>query len=117
MQRRDWTLRVHDILEAIARIQRYVAGLSFEEFARDEKTLDAVVRNLEVIGEAARHIPNELEALNPDVPWTYMRGMRNVLAHEYFGVDASILWHTAQNDLPPLVQPLQSMLGESGPQR
>lgn len=78
MPPRDWRLRIEDILEAIHKTQRYVSGLSFDEFCADDKVVDAVVRNLEVIGEAARHIPPEIESRHPGVPWGEMRGMRNI---------------------------------------
>ncbi|OIP33139.1 MAG: DUF86 domain-containing protein [Deltaproteobacteria bacterium CG2_30_66_27] len=104
MPPREWRLRIEDILEAIHKIRRYVSGLSFDEFQSDDKVVDAVVRNLEVIGEAARHIPPEMESRHPDLPWVEMRGMRNVLVHEYFGVNLSILWHTIQQNLPPIIE-------------
>jgi uncharacterized protein with HEPN domain len=82
---REWRLRVEDILDAVARIEQYVNGLSFEQFQLDQKTIDAVVRNLEVIGEAVRHLSADQDQLPADVPWTDIAGMRNVLIHEYFG--------------------------------
>lgn len=68
----------------------------------DEKTVDAVIRNLEVIGEASSHLPIEIQEQYPDVPWSMMKGIRNILAHEYFGVDLEIVWKTVQDDLPIL---------------
>jgi uncharacterized protein with HEPN domain len=106
---REWQLRVEDILEAIARIERYTSHLTFETFVASELVIDAVVRNFIVIGEAARHIPPEIEARHPQLPWSRMRGMRNVVVHAYFGVDASILWETIQHDLPPLAPALRAM--------
>ncbi|MEK6755715.1 MAG: DUF86 domain-containing protein [Bacteroidota bacterium] len=110
MPPRDWRLRIEDILEAIHKTQRYVSGLSFDEFCADDKVVDAVVRNLEVIGEAARHIPSEIESRNPDVPWGEMRGMRNILVHEYFGVNLTILWHTVKQNLPPVIGKLDKII-------
>ena len=110
MPPREWRLRVEDILEAIARIERYVDGLTFEQFQADQKTVDAVVRNLEVIGEAVRHLSTDLESLPGDVPWTDIAGMRNILIHEYFGVDLSIIWQTLNEDLPALTVQLQKLL-------
>ncbi len=110
MPARHWTFRLEDILEAINRIQRYTASLDFANFQKDEKTIDAVVRNLEIIGEAAKHIPPKIEKKYPDIPWSEMKGMRNVLSHEYFGVNVSILWQTVQHDLPPLVRLLRELL-------
>jgi len=110
MPPREWRLRIEDVLEAIHKIQRYASGLSFDEFCADDKVVDAVVRNLEVIGEAARHIPPEIESRHPDLPWVEMRGMRNILVHEYFGVNLSILWHTIQQNLPPIIEKLDKIL-------
>jgi uncharacterized protein with HEPN domain len=115
MPPRGWRLRVEDILEAINKTQRYVSDLSFDEFCADDKVIDAVVRNLEVIGEAARHIPPEIESRYTDVPWGEMRGMRNILVHEYFGINLSILWHTVKENLPPVIEDLEKLLaGEDG---
>ena len=102
MPRREWRLRVEDILDAIGRIERYVAGLDFEQFKADQKTVDAVVRNLEVIGEAVRHLSADYESLPSGVPWTDIAGMRHILIHEYFGVDLNIIWQTLTQDLPTL---------------
>jgi len=102
LPRRGWRLRVEDILDAIGRIERYVEGLTFEQFQSDEKTVDAVVRNLEVIGEAVRHLIATQESLPTGIPWTDIAGMRNILIHEYFGVDLNIIWHTIVEDLPVL---------------
>jgi len=107
---RDWRLRIEDILEAIAKIEHYTAEMTFEAFRADERTVDAVVRNLTVIGEAARYLPPEVEARYPEIPWARMRGIRNFVVHEYFGVDVGILWETAKRNLPPLVSLLQRVL-------
>lgn len=114
MQHRDWRIRITDILDAINKIQRFVTGLSFAIFCADEKTVDAVVYNIAVIGEAARHIPAELETQNANIPWAVMRGMRNVVIHQYFGIDTAILWETVQQNLPPLVPLLQALLDKNG---
>ncbi|MBI4317736.1 MAG: DUF86 domain-containing protein [Chloroflexi bacterium] len=110
MPPRDWRLLIKDILESITKIRRYTAGTTFESFSSDEKTVDAVVRNIGIIGEAARHIPQHIEEQYPDVPWSEMRGIRNVVIHLYFGVDLPILWTTVQHNLPPLVSRLQEIL-------
>jgi uncharacterized protein with HEPN domain len=110
MPPRSWRVRIEDILEAIDSIRDYVAGLDFGAFCADRKTVDAVERNLEIIGEAAVRMPDEIRAQWPDVPWQQMRDMRNLLAHEYFGVDLSILWQTLQEDLPALYPLLQEVL-------
>ena len=110
MPPREWRFRVQDIIEAIEKICRYTGGLNFEAFSADEKTVDAVVRNLEIIGEAVRHIPEEILKEFPALPWAEMRGIRNVLIHEYFGVSLPILWKTTQTDLPPLLPALAQVL-------
>jgi uncharacterized protein with HEPN domain len=113
MSPRDWTLRVGDILEAIDRIAQYTAGMTWEVFSSDQKTLDAVIRNIEVIGEAARHVPDDVVSQYPEIPWAEMRGMRNVLIHEYFLVSMPILWQTVTENLPPLVPLLRRVLAQS----
>lgn len=114
MQRggRGWRFRIEDILEALNKIARYVTGMTYETFCVDEKTADAVERNLEIIGEASGNLPKALLTRYPEVPWHRMQGMRNVLVHEYFGVDRSIIWQTVCEDLPPLVPQLQRILNE-----
>ena len=107
MPPRDWRLRIEDILEASGRVETYIAGLTFEQFQSDRKTVDAVVRNLEVIGEAARHLVTIQHDLPPDIPWADIAGMRNVLIHAYFGVDLGIVWQTATVDVPALAAKLR----------
>lgn len=106
-------MRVEDILEAVERISRYTAGMDEKTFTEDEKTVDAVIRNMTVIGEAARFIPPEVETEYAHVPWTKMRGFRNVVVHEYFGVSTAILWQTVQANLPPLVPELRRILQDA----
>lgn len=106
-------MRVQDILDAIAKIQQYTAGMNYDVFRADEKTVDAVVRNFQVMGEAARHIPAELEERWPQIPWADMRDMCNVVIHEYFGVSRVILWQTIIENLPPLPPLLLEALSES----
>jgi len=105
MPPRSWRVRIEDILEAMDNIEHYVAGLEYHTFRADRKTVDAVERNLEIIGEATANLPDEMLARWPEVPWRHMKGLRNLLAHEYFGVDLGILWQTIHEDLPAL-QPL-----------
>lgn len=84
MPRRNWRLRAEDIRQAILTIQRHVQGMTFEEFSADAKTRDAVAHNLTLIGEASRHIPDDMLARYPEIPWAEVRAMRNALTHEYF---------------------------------
>ena len=102
MPERDADLLIEDILTAIGRIDRYTRGLTHEAFLSDEKTIDAVVRNLEIIGEAARRIPASFAAAYPDIPWQQMAGLRNRIVHDYFGLDLEIIWQIIQGDLPQL---------------
>lgn len=106
-----WRLRVQDILNSVQRIATYVDGMSADAFYEDQRTIDAVVRNLEIIGEAARHVPEEVRGRSPGVPWAQMRGMRNVVIHEYDAVDVELVWQTVTTDLPPLSVPLRRLLG------
>ena len=113
MHSREWRLRIEDIIEAIEKIRAYTAEMSLEAFGADSKAVDAVIRNVEIIGEASRHLPRDICARFPKIPWDEMRGIRNVLIHEYFGVDLAILWETIKRDLPPLLPHLRRILEES----
>jgi uncharacterized protein with HEPN domain len=107
---RDWRLRVSDILAAVERIARYTNGLTRERFVREEKTIEAVCFALIVIGEAASHVPESAQTSVPNIPWRKMRGMRNIAAHEYFGLDLEALWQTATQDVPALRPLLEQLL-------
>jgi uncharacterized protein with HEPN domain len=113
MPPRVWTLRVQDMLDAIKKIQRYTAGHSFESFCAEEMMVDAVLRNIELIGEAANHIPSEVRDRHAAIPWDDIRGMRNVVAHIYFGVSLPIVWQTVEHDLPALLPLLKPLLEET----
>lgn len=110
MSPRRVDFRILDILHAIEAIFEYTTGMTFQEFRKDRKTVDSVVRNLIVIGEAASHIPSDLAGMADPIPWAEMKGMRNVVVHEYFGVSDRILWETVQNNLPEIVEPLRDLL-------
>jgi uncharacterized protein with HEPN domain len=103
-------MRIDDILDAISAIESFVADMDIDAWRQDRKTIDAVIRNLEVIGEASGQVPKEVQEQYPDVPWIQMRGLRNVLVHEYFGVDTDVLWQTLQEDLPGLKKLLEKMV-------
>src|SRR5438876_230364 len=102
--------RIQDILDAVAEIQKFISGLSRAQFLSDAKTLKAVVADLIIIGEAARHIPDDVIQAHPQIPWPLMRGMRNRVVHGYFQVDAAIVWDTCQSDLPSIIEPLRKVL-------
>ncbi len=110
MPPRDWRLRANDILEAAERAQIYVQGLTLEQFAADPRNVDAVSYAIMVIGEAAKSIPESVAIAAPDIPWSDIRGMRNRIAHEYFGVDLEVLWHTVTDDLPQLYLMFRALL-------
>jgi uncharacterized protein with HEPN domain len=107
---RNWKMRAQDIINCVEKIGIYTRGMSFEQFQADDKTVDAVIRNFEIIGEAAGHIPLEIQEKYSDLAWLEMRGMRNIMAHEYFGVSLPIIWRTIVRDLPSLVGGLKEML-------
>ena len=103
---------LNDIAESIDKIQNYAEGLSYEEFCKSDMVVDAVLRNLEVIGEASSHISNEIKEAYPDVPWKLMKSMRNILIHEYFGVDLEIVWKTIRESLPELLAIVRKAISE-----
>jgi len=109
---RDVRLFINDILEAIGKIEKYVHGKSYGEFEKDDKTKDAVVRNLEIVGEAVRNIPENFKEKYPDVDWKAAAGMRDKLIHEYFGVSLAIVWETVKSDLPPFKKRMEEILRE-----
>ena len=114
MSPRLWEHRVADILDAIGKIQDYVKGMKFADFQSDPKTVDAVIRNFIVIGEAARSVPKEITDKYPGVPWRLMGDMRNFAIHEYWGVELQTIWETIKKDLLPLIPVLDIVLKEGG---
>jgi uncharacterized protein with HEPN domain len=101
---------LNDIVEAITLIEEFTEGMSFEEFQRDKKTQFAVIRALEVIGEASKAIPSEFKELHPEVPWREMARMRDKLIHAYFGVDLRVVWKTIKEDIPRLREIFEVLL-------
>jgi uncharacterized protein with HEPN domain len=99
---RDWTFFLEDIQESCARVVRYTQGMTFEQFKADDKTYDAVMRNLEIIGEAAKRLPDDVRAMMPDIEWSKATGLRNIVAHAYFGVSDEIVWDVVQNKIRPM---------------
>jgi len=102
MSKRPIDLLVGDIIESIDRIPQYIGGLSFDAFSNDRKSIDAVVRNLEIIGEAANRLPEEFKEKHPEVEWHKVVGLRNRIIHDYFGIDLKIIWQIIHADLPKL---------------
>ena len=109
---RDARLYLYDILESIEKIEQYTANLTFEDFAANSMVVDAVVRNFEIIGEASSHIPDDIQSKYSEVPWFEMKGMRNIMVHEYFRVDHKIVWMTARESLPALVLMIERIIAE-----
>ncbi len=112
-QPRKWKFRLRHVLEAVERIGAYASGCTIEQLATDRQRLDAVVWNLTVIGEAARHIPDTVVSSHPEVPGSQMRGIRNRIVQEYDRLDTEIIWNVVVNELPPLVPVLQRILSEA----
>jgi len=110
MSKRDWKLLLMDILECINKIEKYVEAQNYEQFMEDEKTKDAVVRELEIIGEAANQVPKEIQRKFISVPWAQIIAMRNRMIHGYFAVDYRIVWDIVMTDLPSLKIEIECML-------
>jgi len=105
---------LEDLLLAMTRISEYIEGYSFEEFKKDFKTVDAVIRNFEIIGEAAKNLPQEIREKYPNIPWNEMYLLRNKVSHEYFGVDYEIIWDVASNYLPLNKPQIEEILIKEG---
>jgi uncharacterized protein with HEPN domain len=109
MPKRDSDLLIEDILAAIRKIERYTSGMDQAVFRKDEKTIDAVVRNLEIVGEASRQLPEDFLGRYPEVPWRQITGLRNRIVHEYFGLDLELIWQVVLHDLPQLKAQLEGL--------
>ena len=97
---RDPVLYLEDMVISMQRVAEYVSGLDFKSFKQDYKTVDAVVRNFEIIGEASKNLPTTFKNDNPEIPWEEMYRLRNRVTHEYFGIDYEIIWDIATKHLP-----------------
>jgi uncharacterized protein with HEPN domain len=107
-------LFLKDILDSIQRIESYIEGIHYESFSSNQMMFDAVIRNLEVIGEASRNMPEEIRNKYPEIPWRKMIALRNILIHEYFGIDESIVWEVIKTNLPQLKPDIVRVLQEEG---
>ena len=113
MTERQWGDYLEDILEAIESIEEFIQGMTIDEFFSDKKTKYAVVRSLEVIGEASKNIPESVKFKFPDVPWKDMAGMRDKVIHYYFGVDYKVVWKTIKEDIPFLRPIIRGILKQN----
>lgn len=109
---RDFRLYLDDMLTAGDKVLRYTEGMSFDDFVADEKTFDAVVRNLQIIGEAAAKVPSEVRDRHVTVPWMEIVGFRNVVVHNYFGIDEEIIWRVVESQVTPLMEQVQAVLDQ-----
>lgn len=105
-------MSLKDIIESVNRIDNYLIGVDYDSFLNNQMLIDAVIRNLEIIGEAAKNITEEVRSKYPEIPWRNMIGLRNILIHQYFGVDESIIWEVVQTNLPYTRQSLLKALQE-----
>lgn len=109
MSKRSINLLIEDIQEAIDKMGRYIEGMSQDSFESDEKTNDAVVRNLEIIGEAANRLPKDFKNKHSEIEWDKIVGLRHRIVHEYFGVDLSLIWQILENDIPAFKYSLEKI--------
>ena len=114
---RDYKVSLQDVLQAIADVAEFTGAMTLEQFKSDKKTVHAVVRNLEVIGEAIKSVPADIRDQHPGVPWQRIAGLRDILIHHYFGIDVDIVWDIVQNKLSDLKTQVEGILKkpEAGP--
>ena len=110
MSKRDPHLLIEDIIDSGNKILAYTQDLSFEEFINDSKTIDAVIRNFEIIGEATNRLPEEFKDKHTSIDWHRIRGFRNRIVHDYFGIDFSIVWEIKNSFLPNLISDLKFLI-------
>lgn len=113
MPERDARLYMNDIMESAQAIQEYVKGFTLEGFIHDRKTYSAVIREFEIIGEAVGKLPDEIKQQHPKVPWQDIKDFRNILTHEYFGIDLEIVWQVIHDELPLLFDAVKDLLSRS----
>lgn len=107
---RDWTFYLEDILNSASKVLIYTRGMTLEAFRADTMVFDAVIRNLEIIGEAAKHLPDEAKAAMPDIEWAKAAAFRDVIAHHYFGLDIGIVWDIVENKVPEIARSADRLL-------
>ena len=107
---REYKVYLRDILEAIGRIERYTGNMNFEDFSNNELIQDGVIRNLEIIGEAVKNLPDDIKKDYPEVEWRKIAGLRDIPIHAYFGVDLEIIWDIVRNKVPELKEMVRKIL-------
>lgn len=110
MSKRDKILLLDDMLQSALKIKKYTDNMDFNSFIKDDKTIDAVVRNFEIIGEAANRIDPDFRISNPEIEWTRIRGFRNRIVHEYFGIDYEIVWSIIDSYLDEMIEWLETII-------
>jgi uncharacterized protein with HEPN domain len=110
MSDREWKLFLKDIEKSINKILNYTKGLNRQEFFGDDKTFDAVMRNLEIIGEAVKHFPDEIREQYKKIAWKKIAGLRDIVIHEYFGIDEDIIWDVVHNKIPELKPEIKTII-------
>ena len=110
--KRTYLMYLEDIRTSMNRIAEYIEGLDFNSFKKDYKTVDAIIRNFEIIGEASKNLPDFIKNQNPKIPWEEMYYLRNKVSHEYFGIDYEIIWDVAKNYLPVNIIEIEKLLDD-----
>lgn len=115
--KREFILYIEDMSQSMRRIEEYLGDLDFIKFKKTNIVVDAVIRNFEIIGEAAKKIPKTIQEKYPEIPWRKMYGLRNLITHEYFGIDYEMIWEIAKNNLPQNLADLQTIIDREKAQR
>lgn len=108
--KRQYFFFLEDILTSMLRISEYIASLTIDEFKQNQMVVDAVVRNFEIIGEASKNLPEDIKVKYPEIPWSKMYGLRNLISHQYFGIDFEMIWEIVKSNLPDNINELRKVV-------
>jgi uncharacterized protein with HEPN domain len=108
--KRDFIFYLEDMLKSMLRIEEYIGDMEFEQFKKNNMVVDAVIRNFEIIGEASKNLPENIKRKYPLLPWKKMYGLRNIMSHEYFGIDYEMIWEIAKNNLPKNAHDIEKVI-------